>query len=88
MTIELKIRKEIENIKNGHIDLKMSIMNISKLANVSRQTIYNYPEIVKEIKEYKANINCNCNHLTLQLKKENELLKKELFYLKKNKFEF
>lgn len=63
-------------------------MNISKLANVSRQTIYNYPDIVKEIKEYTPKEKCDCINLIVQIKKENELLKKEIFHLKNNKFEF
>lgn len=88
MSIEKTIINAINAIKNGQNDVKMSITNVSKIANISRQTIYNYPELIKDIKEHSSLSCCSCNHLINELKLENEQLKKVIVYLKSNKFEF
>ncbi len=88
MKIDETIDKAIKYILNEDNNIKMTITNICKISNISRQTLYNRPDIIKKIKDLQNKKKCSC-HLTIEkLTIENLALKKELFKLKTNNFEF
>lgn len=88
MKIEENIEKTIKYILNEDNNIKMTITNICKISNISRQTLYNRPDIIKKIKNLQKQKKCSCHSTIEKLTIENLELKKELFKLKNNNFEF
>ncbi len=86
-----KLKSVIEDIKKGQYLGKLSITEICNSANISRQTLYENKELLKEVKniilEYK---NCSSEMIqkVIKLENENKYLKEELIKLKKKEFDF
>lgn len=88
MKIDENIEKAIKYILNEDNNIKMTMTNICKISNISRQTLYNRPDIIKKIKNLQKQKKCSCHSTIKKLTIENLELKKELFKLKNNNFEF
>jgi ACT domain-containing protein len=68
--------------------MKTTITNICKISGISRQTLYNRPEIIKKIKDLQKQSKCSCHLIIERLTAENIILRKELLKMKTDKFEF
>lgn len=86
--IDKKIEEALLLIEKEGTESKISITNICKMVNISRQSLYNRPDLVNKIKDINKKNRCGCHLLIRELKEENKKLKEDILIIQKNKFQF